>query len=179
MRIVGGIYKGRVLEPFEKIGVRPTSDMTRESLFNIIQFKVRGARFLDLFCGTGAMGIEALSRGASHVVFNDASRESIKLANKNLLKLKITDRIEVFNRDAICYLQTTSDEFDIVFIDPPYDSDLGLKSLGVVSRVLKADGVAIYESEKPFDSEIEGLKIVDRRRYGRANLTFFKKGDNE
>ena len=84
MRIVGGIYKGRVLCPFEKIGVRPTSDMARESLFNILQTRILGAKFLDLFAGTGAVGIEALSRGAKEVTLNDFGKESVALIKKNL-----------------------------------------------------------------------------------------------
>ena len=91
MRIIGGIFRGRVLAEFDRIGVRPTSDKAREALFNIIQFKTSGALFLDLFSGTGAVGIEALSRGARGVVFNDSSRESIKLIKSNLAKLKIAE----------------------------------------------------------------------------------------
>ena len=177
MRIVGGFYKGRVLEPFEKIGVRPTSDMVRESLFNIIRYKVVGAKFLDLFCGTGAIGIEALSRGAKKVVLNDGGRDSVNLTKKNLLKLKISEGVEVLNSDALGFLLRTSEKFDVVYIDPPYASDLGQKALDLVQNVLEIDGIVIYESEKIFDGEVEGLTVYDRRKYGRAHLTFFRKGE--
>lgn len=177
MRIVGGAFRGRVLEPFEKIGVRPTSDMVRESLFNILQFRIMGACFLDLFCGTGAMGIEALSRGAKRVVLNDSSLASVKLAKKNIEKLKICEGIEVVNFDAFSFLQRTTEKFDIIYIDPPYASDLGEKALYGVKDVLNDDGIAILESETAFSGDIEGLNVYDNRKYGRAHLTFFKKGE--
>ena len=176
MRIVGGIYKGRVLCPFEKIGVRPTSDMTRESLFNILQFRIQGSRFLDLFAGTGAVGIEALSRGANEVVLNDFSKESILLIKKNLEKLGIKNGVKVTSFDAVSLLASGRETFDIIFIDPPYQSDLGKKVLDVLSNSLTDDGIAIFESDKPFVGEVHGLNLYDQRRYGKAHLTFFKKG---
>ena len=124
MRIIAGSLKGRVLLEFSKIGVRPTSDMARESLFNILQNDIYGAKFLDLFSGTGAVGIEAYSRGASEVVLNDNSRESITLIKKNLEKLGISGKIKVTSFDAISYLKTSNDKFDIIFVDPPYASGL-------------------------------------------------------
>ena len=92
MRIVGGKYKGRTLVVFDGNAVRPTSDKVRESLFNILQFDIAGACFLDLFCGTGAMGIEALSRGAKSVTFNDASKDSLKILSKNVDRLAIYEK---------------------------------------------------------------------------------------
>ena len=174
MRIVSGLYKGRVLCEFKGKDVRPTSDMVRESLFNILQGKIAGKTFLDLFCGTGAVGIEALSRGASKVTFNDLSRESIALAKKNLEKVGAENYLLSLS-DGVGFLTSTGEQFDYVFIDPPYSSDLGKNSLQVVARVLNQGGVAIYESEKPFDQDIEGLILTDRRKYGRAHLTFFVK----
>ena len=105
MRIVGGKYKGRRLAEFKGRDIRPTSDQTRESLFNILQFRIYGKSFLDLFCGTGAVGIEAYSRGAGKVVLNDVSRESVKLAKANLEKLGIAD-VEVKTSDALTLLDT-------------------------------------------------------------------------
>lgn len=175
MRIVGGKYKGRVLCSFNGKDVRPTSDMVRESLFNILQFKIINATFLDLFCGTGAMGIEALSRGAKSVVFNDSSRESINLLKCNLQKCKVEEPYQIKNRDAISLLLSESEVFDIIYIDPPYSTDLGKRALEQVSARLSESGIAIYEDEKPFTDVVEGLKITDTRKYGRAYLTFFSK----
>lgn len=179
MRIVGGIYKGRVLCPFEKIGVRPTSDMTRESLFNIIRDKIVGAKFLDLFAGTGAVGIEALSRGAAFVVINDSGREAVSLVRKNLEKLKIEKNIKVVNFDALRLIEEESTLFDIIYIDPPYKDTIYQPVLDSVGKILSDDGFIIVESENPLDYMGNGLVQFDRRKYGRSNLSFYKKGDRK
>ena len=175
MRIVGGKYKGRVLNTFDGKDVRPTSDMVRESLFNILQFKIFGATFLDLFCGTGAMGIEALSRGAKSVTFNDASKNSIALLRKNLEKCKVTGDYKIKNQDAIFLIENSTEQFDFIYIDPPYSTDLGIRVLEKVKNCLSDEGVAIFEDERPFEEKIDGLTAYDKRKYGRAYLTFFKK----
>ena len=177
MRIVGGKYKSRVLSGFEGDKIRPTSDKTRESLFNILQNRIYGAEFLDLFCGTGAMGIEALSRGAKFVTFNDADRNSLNLLRKNLEKLKVTEDYQIKNYDALVFLKNADKKYDIIFIDPPYKTDLGERAIASILNSLKDDGVAILESETPFTGAIDGLKVVDERKYGRARLTFFEKGE--
>ena len=162
---------------FDGENIRPTADKVRESLFNIIQFKIYGKSFLDLFCGTGAMGIEALSRGAAEVVFNDASKQSLSLLKKNLEKVKVDGGYTVKNTDAINFLANTDKAFDFIYVDPPYKSDLGEKCLQLASNALKEGGTVIFEDEKPFDGEISGLKITDSRKYGRVRLTFFEKED--
>ena len=177
MRIVGGKYKGRALNEFSGTDIRPTADKVRESLFNILQFKIYGSNFLDLFCGTGAMGIEALSRGANSVTFNDASKKSLELLKKNLAKLKVDDEYRISNYDAITLLKTTTDKFDVIYIDPPYKTDLGIKALSVVESALNNDGIVVFEDEKPFEDKIFGLTVYDQRKYGRVHLTFFKKGE--
>lgn len=179
MRIVGGIYKGRILNSFKGEEVRPTADKVRESLFNILQFNIQDRVFLDLFCGTGAVGIEALSRGAKRVVFNDLSKESVLLTKGNLKKLGITESVQVFNQNALTYLKTTTEKFDIIFIDPPYKENLYVNALELVNGVLADDGLVIIEDEKPFNEEIEDLEIIDRRKYGRVHLTFFKRKQND
>lgn len=175
MRIVGGKYKGRTLRPFDGDKIRPTADKVRESLFNILQFKIIGSSFLDLFCGTGAMGIEALSRGASKVVFNDLAKESVRLTKSNLEKIKVEENPKILSCDAVALLSGATEKFDIIFIDPPYKSDLGYKCLLQVSSALNDDGIVIFEDEKPFNEQIDGLTIYDSRKYGRVHLTFFKK----
>ena len=177
MRVVGGQFRSRVLLTFSGDDIRPTSDKVRESIFNIIQNRTSGATFLDLFCGTGAMGIEALSRGAKKVHFNDRSNKSLELTKKNLQKLGVQGGYLATNLDALTLLSTTNEKFDIVFIDPPYATSLGVQSLALVPRVLSENGIAIFEDEKPFGEQIKGLKIVDTRKYGRVHLTFFVKGE--
>ncbi|MBR5900062.1 MAG: 16S rRNA (guanine(966)-N(2))-methyltransferase RsmD [Clostridia bacterium] len=174
MRIVAGKYKGRTLYGFDGTDIRPTSDMARESLFNILQTRIAGANFLDLFCGSGAVGIEALSRGVSWVTFNDLDAYSAKLTQKNLEKVGATD-YDLRRGDGVDFLRRTDKKYDIIFIDPPYKSDLGERALKEVQNALSEDGIVIYENEKPFEGVIDGLSIYDERKYGRARLTFFKR----
>lgn len=178
MRIVGGKYKGRKLNEFAGASVRPTSDMVRESLFNILQFKIQDKTFLDLFCGTGAVGIEALSRGAKSVTFNDLKRDSVNLTKSNLQKLGIVDGFKITNADALTFYKTCADKFDYVFLDPPYADGMPSDALENLATILTDDGVIIYENQTFFRGQPEGLKIVDERKYGKAHLTFFQKGDN-
>ena len=175
MRIVGGKYKSRVLLEFKGSDIRPTPDKVRESFFNIVQGRIYGSRFLDLFCGTGAMGIEALSRGAKHATFNDLSADSIALLKKNLERLKVLEDYRIIKGNALSLLENSNEKFDIIYIDPPYKSDLGLKSLALAGKVISDNGIIVYENENPFESEIAGLNKVDERKYGRVYLTFFEK----
>jgi 16S rRNA (guanine(966)-N(2))-methyltransferase RsmD len=177
LRIVGGKYKGRSLLEFKGTDIRPTSDMVRESLFNILQFRINGCKFLDLFCGTGAMGIEALSRGAQFVAFNDFSKNSLELLKKNIEKLKVDESYRIYNYDATVLLGIVDEKFDVVYMDPPYKSNFGIKALSEVKNVLSDDGIVVFEDEKPFESQVDGLTVYDRRKYGRVHLTFFRKGE--
>ena len=177
MRVVGGLYKGRTLLEFKGQEVRPTSDMVRESLFNILQFKISGKSFLDLFCGTGAVGIEALSRGAREVTFNDLSKESLALTKRNLEKLSISDKVELFNRKGEDFHLYTNKLFDYIFIDAPYKDQAGINALKSAHKLLNENGVVIYENEKSVDQDVEGLIKFDQRKYGRAILTFYQKGE--
>ena len=174
MRIVGGIYKGRTLNEFKGNEIRPTSDMVRESLFNILRDRIEGCIFLDLFCGTGAVGIEALSRGAECVVFNDLNRKSVELTKNNLEKVGAKN-YELNFSDASTFLKTTKKQFDIIFIDAPYADKIGLECVSLSKSVLGDNGIIIYENQMVFSSEIDGLEIYDRRKYGRAHLTFFRR----
>ncbi len=178
MRIVGGIYKGRNLVPFAGQDIRPTSDKVRESLFNIIRVSIEGSDFLDLFCGTGAMGIEALSRGAKSVTLNDYSKESLGVVKKNLEKIGFPKNVRTTNLDALRFIEYEDKKYDFVYIDPPYKTDLGIKAIHTVSKILSKDGIAILESETPFLEELDNLIKVDERKYGRAYLTFFKLKEN-
>ena len=174
MRIVGGKYKSRTLVEFGGFDVRPTSDKVRESFFNIIQNRIYGAKFLDVFCGTGAMGIEAISRGASFVHFNDNSRESLKILNQNLTKLKVDEDFKQTNSDALVLLKNLTEKFDIIYVDPPYKKDMGQEVVSNCLGRLNEDGIVVLEDEKPFGGQVEGLVQFDQRKYGRAYLTFFR-----
>ncbi len=175
MRIVGGEYRGRTLYTFDGQDIRPTPDKVREALFNIIQARIYGARFMDLFSGTGAMGIEALSRGAKLVAFNDKDKKSFALIKKNLQKLNITEKIKLYNQDGVAMMSSGIERYDIIYIDPPYKA--GLNELAVSSAInsLADNGIIILESEVEFNAKIKGLTVFDERKYGRVRLTFFEK----
>ena len=173
MRIIGGKYRGRVLVPFKGKDIRPTSDRAKESLFNILAPEIGGANVLDLFCGSGSIGLEAISRGADMVVFNDLSRDSLDVLKKNLALLNVGAK--VYNLDfraLLCGLDIT---FDVIYIDPPYKSGFGKEALELIAsrRLLNTGGVAVLESDKPFEGEIPSLVRYDERKYGIAYLTFF------
>jgi 16S rRNA (guanine(966)-N(2))-methyltransferase RsmD len=182
MRIIGGKHRSRVLAEFPGEDVRPTSDRVRESLFNILSLKIYGARVLDLFSGSGALGLESLSRGAKEVTFNDYSKDSLSILKKNLAALKITaggEEAKVCNYDFSVCLETVRGEFDLIFIDPPYRFDYGIAALKKIAArgLLSENGVAVYERDRPFEGEVEGLEKYDERKYGKTYLTFFRKGE--
>ena len=173
MRIVGGKYRGRVLAAFKGKEVRPTSDRAKEALFNILAPEISGANVLDLFCGTGGIGLEALSRGADLVVFNDVSKDSLAILRKNPSLLRADAK--VYNLDYRELLDSIDITFDVIYIDPPYKSGCGEDALRRIAArgLLNTGGVAVLESDKPFEGEIENLVRYDERRYGIAHLTFF------
>lgn len=178
MRIIGGKYRGRVLAAFDGESVRPTADRVKESLFNILSLRFYGARVLDLFAGSGALGLESLSRGAAEVVFNDKSKDSLAILRKNLRALKIEEGKEakVYNLDAETYLGYERRPFDIIFIDPPYALEVGARAVQKIAKsgLLAEDGVLVLERDVPFEGEVDGLEKYDERRYGRTILTFFR-----
>lgn len=179
MRIIGGKYRSRVLAEFPGEDVRPTSDRAKEALFNILALKLYGARVLDLFAGSGSLGLEALSRGAKEVVFNDFSKESLAIVKKNLNTLKIPvngEEAKVTQADYLTCLDTARGQFDLILIDPPYRMDYGEKALKKLAerKLLTENGVAVYERDKPFEGEIAGLEKYDERKYGKAYMTFFR-----
>ena len=180
MRIIGGKYRSRVLAEFAGENVRPTSDRAREALFNILSLKIYDARVLDLFAGSGALGIESLSRGAKEVQFNDFSKDSVAIVKKNLntLKIAVGGEVKVTQGDYLACLEQTKGSFDLIFIDPPYRMDYGEKALKKIAErgLLSENGVAVYERDIPFDGEIEGLEKYDERKYGKAYLSFFRRG---
>lgn len=178
MRIIGGKFRSRVLAEFKGESVRPTADRTKEALFNILGTKVIGARVLDLFAGSGALGLECLSRGASEVVFNDCAKDSVALLKKNLaaLKLSVGEEAKVMNTDALVCLGRLSGVFDLIFIDPPYRLEIGARAVKEIAArgLLSENGVIVFERDKPFEETVDGLIVTDTRKYGKAYLTFLK-----
>ena len=178
MRIIAGKNKGKKLKSFEGDAIRPTSDMARESLFNILAPKLLGCDFLDLCCGTGAVGIEAISRGAGAVTFVDSSKDSAKISEFNLKSIGNSTRVNVC--DAGRFVMQTSKNYDIIFFDPPY-AFLGFEDIMKIvkeRRLLKDGGLFIYEhkSDKP-SLEIDGFILKDSRKYGIAIFDFYTEGE--
>ena len=182
MRIIGGKYKSRVLSDFAGDAVRPTSDRAKEALFNILALKIYGARVLDLFAGSGALGLECLSRGAKEVVFNDCARDSLAIVKKNLTALKIPvngGEAMLSGSDYLVCLESVRGAFDLIFIDPPYRMDYGVLALEKIAKkgLLTENGIAVYERDKPFEGEISGLEKYDERKYGKTYFTFFRNAE--
>ena len=172
MRVITGKCRGRkLLEPVGK-DVRPTTDQVKEALFNIIQFDVEGRKVLDLFAGTGQLGIEALSRGAAECVFVDSSRDSVRLVQENLRRCGLTAR--VVQCDSLGFLRS-GEKFDLVFIDPPYGSGLDAQAMEAVKAfdILSKGGIMICESRPEtllpeFPAEYGSSRVY---RYGKIKLT--------
>jgi len=178
MRIISGIKKGAKLIEFSGEDIRPTTDRVKESLFNLIQEFVADANVLDLFAGSGALCFEAISRGAKHGVCTDKAKESVAVILKNRDKLDFSDLVEVINIDAEGYLSRTSDKFDIIFMDPPYNKGFIEPALQqIVKRDILTDGgIIVVESDSPDEIILPaGLKAIKERRYGRTNVTVFEK----
>lgn len=175
MRVIAGKHRSRILLEFEGREIRPTTDRVKESLFNILQNKTPGAEVLDLFCGSGNLGIEAISRGAKSSVFVDSNKKSIALTNQNLKNLK--EEAETFNYDATNYLNLTDKKFDIIFLDPPYKSEKGAETLKIISEkdILKDGGIAVFESDHFPGVKIDGLEKYDERKYGIVHLSFYRR----
>ena len=159
--------------PFRGKDVRPTSDRAKEALFNILAPEISGANVLDLFCGTGGIGLEAISRGADLVVFNDVSAESLAILRKNLALIR--EEAKIYNLDYRTLLGRIDVTFDVIYIDPPYKSGFGADALRLVAQrgLLCTGGVAVLESDGVFEGDAGGLVRYDERKYGIAHLTFF------
>jgi 16S rRNA (guanine966-N2)-methyltransferase len=168
MRVIAGRYRGRRLQAPPGAATRPTSDRVREALFSVLADRVGGARVLDLFAGSGALGIEALSRGAAEATFVDSAQASIRVVKANLAALGAT--AEVRRADARRFLRSASAgarQYDLVFLDPPYRlaGRLGGELTAALPAVLAPDAAVVAESDRRAPLEL-GLPILDERRYG-------------
>ena len=182
MRVIAGDLKGRRLRTLDGLKIRPTSDRLRETLFNILSPRVVDARFLDLCAGSGAIGIEAISRGASQVVFVEASKRAASLIGDNLEHCGVAEVGKVQNRDALAGLRALSArecQFDIIYFDPPYESHLYSPVLDAISKstILAEDGVLVVEHRgaallAPGYGELRPFREV---KQGDSRLTFYSR----
>ena len=181
MRVISGKARGTKLSSIDSLLTRPTLDRVKESLFNILQNKLEGKVVLDLFAGSGALGIEALSRGAKKAYFCDKNIDAIKKVKENLSKTKLENKAEIYYADYKKCLESLKEKIDIIFIDPPYKDDLSVDSVKSIIKqgILNKDGLMIIETDeicrdKRNLEKLDGIKIIDERKYGRANLLFIK-----
>ncbi len=177
MRVISGSARGTKLESLEGLSTRPTIDRVKEGIFSSIQFLVPGAKVLDLFAGSGQMGIECLSRGAQKAVFVDSNKDAVNIVIKNIKACNLFDKSRVVNMTAQDYLRTSKDEFDLIFLDPPYNMGILDEILEKVYQITAPGGIIIAESElgwKPA-TEIDGLEMVKQYKYGKVFVTKFQK----
>lgn len=181
MRVISGTAKGTKLESIDSLSTRPTLDRVKESLFNIISNNIFESKVLDMFSGSGAIGIEFLSRGCTKAVLCDKSVDAIKIINKNLEKTRLKDNSIVMNMDykeCLKILSNNNEKFNIIFIDPPYKDNVSAQAVQLILEygLLEKEGIIIIETDEQ-DRDIEELKkldieIYDTRKYGRAHLIF-------
>ena len=176
MRVITGTARGRKLKTPENYDIRPTTDNVKEAMFNILQFDIEGRRVLDLFAGTGQLGIEALSRGAAEAVFVDADRESVRIVKENLKTCGL--KAAVIQANALDFLRTAG-KFDLIFIDPPYDAGLYgpvLKSINSVDN-LSDGGIIVCEARRETVlPEMEAPYVRGREyRYGKVKICLYTK----
>ena len=179
MRIISGKARGTKLYTLEGENTRPTLDRVKESIFNIIQNEIEGAKILDLFAGSGAIGLEFLSRGAEKAVMCDKSKEAANIIKKNIEKTHMENQAQLINADfENCLEKIKNEQFDIIYLDPPYATEYIKKSLEKIIKlnIAKEESLIIIETddEQRILKEIENIdvEIVDKRKYGRATIIF-------
>jgi 16S rRNA (guanine966-N2)-methyltransferase len=179
MRIISGICRGRKLTPLKGPDIRPTSDRIKETLFNILGPKVRHAQVLDLFAGTGALGLEALSRGAAHTVFVDRSETACDIIRQNIHRCGFPAQATVVRQDLFSpgtHAAIVCRQFDLIFLDPPYDNGYVLKTLEQKNPAsfLSETGIIVAEhaAHEILPSSLNGLDIFRQKKYSRTTISF-------
>ncbi len=178
MRVITGSARGMSLKTLEGETTRPTSEKVKEAVFSALQFEIEGRRILDLFAGSGQLGIEALSRGAESAVFVDSDKNAVKIIKENIEKTKFSEKSDVYQGDSVAFLSMTGKIFDIAFIDPPYATGLLQKAMNKLDDRIAEGGAVVCEH--PFDEELPesfgGLIKQKDYRYGKIAVSIFRKG---
>ncbi len=181
MRVITGKARGMKLISLEGTDIiRPTADAVKESMFSIVQFDIEDAVVLDLFAGSGQLGIEALSRGARKAYFVDSSKASIDVIKKNLEHTKLTDGAVVINMPNSAFLRTAREKIDIAFLDPPYEKGLIQRSLPALTEIMQKSGIIVCEHEKEcrLPEEVNGFRAAKQYKYGKIALTVYRMPDD-
>lgn len=177
MRVITGIAKGRRLKTLDGNDVRPTTDKVKEAIFSSIQFDIEGRRVLDLFSGSGQLGIEALSRGAVSATFVDLNPHAIDVVKENLKTTNLDGLAKVVRSDSFSFIASTSDTFDIAFLDPPYRDGILEKTLSAVTTVMSENG--IIACERPLDirlpETVGGFRETRQLKFGKILVAVYRK----
>lgn len=179
MRITGGELRGRSIQTLKGQQTRPTSSKVREAVFNILRDHLPGSRWLDLFGGSGIMGIEALSRGAAHATFVESSPAAFLVLKSNLQRLGLMDRVTLMRGDALMFLRRTHLVFDLAYVDPPWGKNLYGFILGGLGGHLAPQALVLCEHSAKLilPAEAPGLEVVEQRLYGDIGLTLYQRAD--
>ncbi len=177
MRVITGAARGRKLKTLEGTDLRPTTDKVKESMFNILQFCIEGRRILDLFAGSGQLGIEALSRGAESATFVDASKNAVAVVKQNLQTVGLDSNARVVCTDSIGFLRTTEQEFDIAFLDPPYGNGLLIKAMALLPEVMSEYGIIVCEhpSDEQLPDSFSDFEIQKHYRFGKITVSVYRR----
>ena len=179
MKIISGALKGRNIKGYNVEGTRPTMDRVKESLFAMIQDKVKDSVVLDLFSGSGNLGIEAISNGAKLCYFNDINRECIKVINDNVKTFGIEQNSIIINKsweDDLNYIKSTSQKFDLIFLDPPYKMEClnDVVEKIVEYKLINKDGLIICEVSRDYLKRLDNLKEIKNKKYGDKIVIIFQ-----
>ena len=183
MRVITGSARGRRLKELEGMETRPTTDRVKEGLFSALQFDIEGRKVLDLFAGTGQLGIECLSRGAASAVFVDRRADAVKLIRENLKVTELSGRARVVAGDSMEFLSALREKFDIIFLDPPYEAGLLEPALAHIARFDVLSPHGIIAAESPANRQLPALappySIYRTYRYGKIGLTIYRRAGDE
>ena len=176
MRVITGTARGRKLLTPEGMDTRPTTDKVKEAICSALQFDFPGARVLDLFCGSGQMAIEALSRGAAHAVLTDSAADAVQCAKQNIRTCEFSEIAEVLRTDAFSYLQRCTNRFDIAFLDPPYHHDTLIRVLPLLAPHMAKNGILVceHEPECKLPETILNFDLQKQKKYGKITVSIYR-----
>ena len=181
MRVITGTARGRKLKTLEGLATRPTMEVVKEAVFSIIHFRLPYAKVLDLFAGSGQMGIESLSRGAEKAVFVDNSKAALDVIRENIDTVGFGKQSQVVSDDAVSFLNRTKENFDVIFLDPPYDAGFVSQVMPLLGKHLTPDGIVLFEHRKgeEMPEAAGGLTLKKRYIYGKTAVTTYVKASPE
>ena len=179
MRVISGSARGAKLKTIDGNDTRPTTDKVKGAIFNILANEIYGKKVLDLYAGSGGLGIEALSRGAELAVFTENSTAAAEIIKKNLEHTKLLDKAKILKNDVFSVIKNATEKFDLIFLDPPYAKELAGATIKAIAeaKILADGGIIIAETDEgqPVPDRVGDLELYDKRKYGRVNINFYKK----